>query len=365
MSVGKEKNTSKSNGITRREALYRVFTVGAIVFSGGHFLRDITDSLARDDEQYCGAGDKTPINPNSNSETNEHSEQISINFIRSLEMDESGNLLFIGLSGRDNPKALIAYDGENAEWCTDENEQHPKGHVNSIDIGEDGSLYVGTDGEGYFKYKNGGWTKHTQDGLRDERIYDVLKTSSDGVLIAHFSGVDADKGGKIYARLDLTPEGKSDTRIHSVLQHPTGEMWLGTIGGGVFQLNEGGWTHYGEDIFGTGNIRDMEFDKKGDIWVAMDGGVGLARFEMGEGKWVMENPPGKHLVDVELTANGEPVVADWQEGAFWNRDGEWVQITDLPSHAIAIGKEGGKFEDAVFVGTVQNGLVKRYLSEIE
>ena len=211
--------------------------------------------------------------------------------IRALKLDREGRL-WIGSSGG----GLSLYDYDRDSFTTFRHDPKNPGsllsdYVMSIDEDSSGSLWLGTwyGGISRFDPAEGRFENHpTPDG----RIY-VVSAARPGVIFAGSWGgglFEYDEAGDRFIRYRSggEPGSLSNDLVYSIFADNTGELWVGTNGGGVDRLGRS-WRNYraiaaGPASFPRGKVYVGQIDPRGELWVGVYN-EGLARRDTKTGRW--------------------------------------------------------------------------------
>jgi signal transduction histidine kinase/ligand-binding sensor domain-containing protein len=200
----------------------------------------------------------------------------------------------------------------------------------------DGSVWVGTDGAGLFRYRDGGFTRYSEEqGLGDPHIGVILEDRRTNLLVGTWQGLYRLNHG----RFEQVP-GPPQLRevVLALCEDHEGGLWAGTSAGVVHLRKDGA------EIFGPNKgvdhsyIRGIEEDRQGRVWLAiMDRGLYLlkngrfARF--GVGQWAGES----RIRALHADSNGTLWIATWGAGLVRLKDSSFAQLTirdGLPSDVL-------------------------------
>ena len=207
---------------------------------------------------------------------------------------------------------------------------------------------------------------NTDDGLPQNTVPSIAK-SSDGYLwfgtelgLVRFDGVRFTVFDK-----SNTPELKSNV-VDALLEDRAGDLWIGTIGGGLTRMSKGKFT-----TLTKGNGLSSDFvlsllqDSAGDLWIGTDGG-GLNRIHNGRFT-VYKTENGLPSNEVFALAESDGVLwigthdglSQFSGGAFHNYNlanglpNAYVRCLHIASNgALWIGTNGGglgRFRDGKFL----------------
>lgn len=185
----------------------------------------------------------------------------------------------------------------------------------------DGSLWAGTDGAGAFRYSDGHFLAFdSEQGLSDHHVCSILEDSHTNLWFGTWGGLFHFEQGR-FTRVEGPPElglavlalfedhigrlwvgtprglvcrrerewsvhrllaGDAFLDIRSFAEDPEGNLWVGTIGQGLFRLREDQVIQFRHrEGFTSQNARSLYCDPAGVLWVGSDG-AGLFRLQGGQ-----------------------------------------------------------------------------------
>lgn len=296
-----------------------------------------------------------------------------------------GPLVWVGFSG-----GVIRYDTRTGDYRLFDNRSGllSNGVFHVSKLGD--KIVVGTYGGGMSLYdkKADQWDNiNIPDGLGDQFVYDVLKTSSGDVWIATWSGVNRVRGGQLRNRgawdlftVENTGGGLPNDWVYCLGEGANGEIWLGTEGG-LARFKDGEWKNWqhsdglgapyekvrddikftsdpgsmsehhrrqkeeqgleGVDIaYNPNYIVSMTVDRRdGVVWAGTWGG-GIGRFDGTSWKnyTVDEGLPGNHIFMLMQDA----------EGRIWAGTNNGLARMDDAGKFTVFTRKDGLFSDNVF-----------------
>lgn len=199
--------------------------------------------------------------------------------------DKKGNMWF----GSDQA-GLTKYDGKNFYNYT-EREGLSCNRVCCLFEDKEGAIWIGTGGGGVSKFDGNSFTSYTQkQGLSSDFIWDITQDKNGNLWFATSNGVN-----KFDGRLRLTSEswtggrftqftqkeGLNNNEVRNIEEDQNGNLWFGTIGGGISRF-DGKYLTTFTDADGLSNniIRSIVKDKpenlpKGmcGLWLSTDKGI--------------------------------------------------------------------------------------------
>lgn len=186
-----------------------------------------------------------------------------------------------------------------------------------------GALWVGTEGGGLYRFRNGSWTNFaTSSGLVNSYIWSIAEDSASNFWVGTWNGGLFERHGE---RFDPAPELEQVTEpitallparqgglwigtgagllryeaseknywcdgrgnepanhdVRCIVENTNGIVWYGTMGKGLFRLQNGSLTRYRKsDGLPSDYIECLHQDASGALWIGSVGG-GLGRFKAG------------------------------------------------------------------------------------
>ena len=240
--------------------------------------------------------------------------------------------------------------------------------VQSVCEDSDGALWIGFNGGGVMRWKDGGardfgWDRAT-----------AQHRAEDGLISPNVSAVFGDKAGQIWVgtrgpgglhqfregRFELVEvAGSFGQEISAMYQDRTGRLWLGSPEGLLSREGETWKMFTTADGLSTNAVRAIAEDAEGNLWVGTLGG-GLNRLHDGNFTAVRKSAEG-------LPGNTVSSLLVDREGALWVgtssglarlKHGRWSQFTTgagLPSNKISYLMEDA--EGYLWIGS-NAGLVR-------
>ncbi|HET6528381.1 MAG TPA: two-component regulator propeller domain-containing protein [Balneolaceae bacterium] len=176
------------------------------------------------------------------------------------------NRLFIGTRW-----GLSIYDPPNF-YNYDETEL-PSGRIRSILLPEftEGG-WLGTYGEGVLWYKDGQFTRLTEeDGLANDIIMSIAETADGSIWFATYGGVSRWKDGK-FTTFSIE-DGLPNNGVLDILKDQSGHLWFATFGG-IARFDNGNFeTITPEDGLPSEVCYFIEQDNNGIFWIGTNKGV--------------------------------------------------------------------------------------------
>ncbi len=158
----------------------------------------------------------------------------------------------------------------------------PGGRVVSLREDAEGSIWVGANG-GLYRLRETLFSSFTErDGLSGDYVRTVLEDRQRQLWVGSASGLDRRDAQGTFHPVALRNSGGKPPSVLSLAQGRSDELWVGTFGDGIFQLDAQGNTvrrfSEAEGVPG-GNIRAISVDRSGGVWAGTQKGV--ARIENG------------------------------------------------------------------------------------
>lgn len=162
--------------------------------------------------------------------------------------------------------------------------------ITALEEDEQGNLWVGTRFGGLNRYdpKTGTFSRFLYNSKDPNSISDnhitALSADGDGIWIGSESGLDFldTQSLKVeHLRADQdNPHGLGSNKINSLLEHPSGKLWIGTWDAGLYLYDQAGKSfepfRHSEDTFtsiGSNRILSIFMDRQGTLWVGTPAGL--------------------------------------------------------------------------------------------
>jgi ligand-binding sensor domain-containing protein len=290
------------------------------------------------------------------------------NNIRKVFMTPSG--ILVGYAGElaDNVSFITQ---EKIETCKLYGTSAITGHVNAFYHSEkNGDIWVGTDRPGIYRYSQGVWEKYTTvNGLTDNVIYDLVLHNS--ILYAGtMSGVSQyNQTNNTWQPASELINSELPMNIHTLLFASNGDVWLGTVNGGLLRKTGDLWTTYRvDDVAGwenlvtvpelkSNNIRVLQEAADGKVWVGAD--PGLAVYDSATNTWTDKEPCCEsgtfQTLDLKFDSMGQAWVTGSAETRILSATGE--KFFWAGGQSLAFGILDGEFDQStIVIGTAGQGL---------
>ena len=219
---------------------------------------------------------------------------------------------------------------------------------------KDGAYWIVTDG-GINRMEDGRLTILVKAPLGGFHIKATLQDPSGTLWMASQRGLLRFDGRSLTRY--TTADGLSSEDLTKLCRDREGNLWVGSLGGGVIRYAHGAFSHLGSDNgFGADQVSSFFEDREGSLWIGTDDG-GLHRLK--DGKFVVIGRPEGLSHDLVW------VILEDRSGAVWigtdhglNRlsNGKIQQFTereglDIPVQALFEDRSGG-----LWVGTWGGGV---------
>ncbi|OHD80020.1 MAG: hypothetical protein A3J97_15365 [Spirochaetes bacterium RIFOXYC1_FULL_54_7] len=267
----------------------------------------------------------------------EDGKTLGSNYVMSISEDSDGFLWigqwFFGLSRLDPVTGLIKQYplADNRAYFVNANEQ--------------GRVYAGTWGGGLFEIETA--TDTTKRYVRGDRmwtlphdtVYSSLLDSTGNLWIGTNGGgfsqvIREERGYTVYEHDPADPDSMPSGKTTAILEDSKGRLWVGAYNSGLGRLDPGGsaFRHFRNDVGNPASlpndiVNGFHEDSTGRIWILTNGGVGLYN-ETGSSFERFANLPGDPesiLTDVvhgmvEEPGTGNFWIACYTKGlAYWDR----------------------------------------------
>ena len=243
--------------------------------------------------------------------TNDYSKEDQVGFFKfrvNVIMEDSRGHIWWGTHG----SGVSRFDGQNITQFT-EKEGLIHNYIGSILEDKQGQIWFGSGvsgipGRGVSCYKpnannnvdntqnmyqegtGSSFTNFTkEEGLSSNSIWDMMEDERGNIWFAtHDGGLSRfdppvssstdPKTGRSFTHFTVE-EGLSINNVSSIIKDSSGNIWIGTSGGGVSRFNPGGFVHFTEKQ-GLSNtlITSILEDNKGNLWMGSDHG-GVVKYD--------------------------------------------------------------------------------------
>jgi ligand-binding sensor domain-containing protein len=184
------------------------------------------------------------------------------NTINSIIQTQSG-CIWIG-----TPAGLVRFDGVQFKTYTRWNTPIlSNDNVRCLYEDKNQTLWIGTEGGGLFSHKQSVWKEYNKkNGLSNDHITAIISDFSDNLWIGTEYGLNRidSKGIAIFT----THNGLYDNIILSLDIDPWGNVWAGTLRGGLAQWIKGTFRIYDfDDGLKNVSVRALYSDPIGNTWI--------------------------------------------------------------------------------------------------
>ena len=229
-------------------------------------------SICEDDKKKLWIGTKKGLSCyNGKTFTNYYSSQgLPDEVIHSVIQDQKGKI-WIGT----NHGAAFIFNDTIKTFA--EKEGFTNSPVNTILGGNENTIWFGTD-DGLFKSDGSQYFAIGTKEKAPARIMSLAKDRFSNLWIGTLGDGIYKFNGKEFTRY-TTQEGLSNNKVTSLLCDKSGILWLGTNGGGICKYNGNLFTHFTtQQGLAYNEVKGITSDKTGNLWFATWGG-GLSRFD--------------------------------------------------------------------------------------
>lgn len=171
---------------------------------------------------------------------------------------------------------LVKFDGVNFQMFNEKN--HPafkRNGVLSLYEDENHVLWIGTNGGGLIKMQNNDFILFQDDTLQQSNIITDIDLDKEGFLwLATRNGVMKFKDGSFTS--DPRLRSLSNSAILSLMIDSKNNIWIGTLGEGLFMLSGEKLTYFDRSSgLDNNSVRSLLEDSEGNIWIGTTLGVNL------------------------------------------------------------------------------------------
>jgi|GEM_PF-6942388 len=198
--------------------------------------------------------------------------------IESMSQDISGNMWFAGSSS--SSAGVSKFDGITWDTIT-MNDGLDTNMVYALLADSQGNIWFGYGyySKGVTKYDGTTWTTYTSaDGVASTRVYSLFEDSKGNIWVGGSSGIS------MYDGTNWTSyswsEGYPGGYVYEIKEDEFGIFWLAT-GYGLVKFDGANWGHYTMESNGLldNNLRVVEFDDNGNVWIGTYYGLSVATCE--------------------------------------------------------------------------------------
>jgi ligand-binding sensor domain-containing protein len=218
----------------------------------------------------------------------------------------------------------------------------------------EGSIWLGTQDGGLVRLRVADFrTIGAAEGLSHDAVEAVMQAANGDLWLATDGGVDLLKGGVLPA-----------TRIAAgttmaLRQDRSGDVWIGTVGMGLWRWRQGVLTRLGQDLPPNAWVRAIQEDREGTLWVGTSSGLYRLR---GERLLPVEDGlptqrPG--VAALAVSAKGELFAALEGAGVYRRGGGRWKREDAGPPDAWMVGDFLADEDGTIWMASEGGGLWRR------
>ncbi|HTB86582.1 MAG TPA: two-component regulator propeller domain-containing protein [Steroidobacteraceae bacterium] len=181
----------------------------------------------------------------------------------------------------------------------------------------EGSLWVGSSAVGLLRLRDGKFiTAGEPEGLQSDMIWTIAPRKGGGLWVGSNLGLGSYVGGR-YQHIP-GPRGHENIKVRAVVEDRQGTLWVGTLGAGVFRLDQRGMKLFDRRTGLSGNsVTALIEDRLGRIWVGTEEGLDLIeqdKIRSMQSLLHTSEPTPVHLIHQDHAGN--LWVATWSQGLF-------------------------------------------------
>jgi ligand-binding sensor domain-containing protein/signal transduction histidine kinase/CheY-like chemotaxis protein len=181
----------------------------------------------------------------------------------------------------------------------------------------EGSVWVGSSAVGLLRLRDGKFiTTGEPEGLQSDVTWTIAPRKSGGLWVGSNLGLGSYVGGR-YQKIP-GPRGHENIKVRSVVEDRQGVLWVGTVGAGMFRLDQRGMKLFNRRTGLSGNsVTALIEDRLGRIWVGTEEGLDVIEHEKITSMQSLlhtSEPTPIHLIHQDQAGN--LWVATWSQGLF-------------------------------------------------
>jgi diguanylate cyclase (GGDEF)-like protein len=172
----------------------------------------------------------------------------------------------------------------------------------------EGALWVGMGAAGLLRLQGGSFSSlGASDGLTEEVTYSIVEDAAGSLWVAAVDGTLSRGDRDRFAPVEV-PGLPPGTPLRALAVSPTGELWMGTYGQGVWRRSRTRWHHYtAADGLANDHVRAILADRRGQVWAATVRGLSRFTGERWETAGSAEQLPSASLI----------ALAEGPDGSLW------------------------------------------------
>jgi ligand-binding sensor domain-containing protein/serine phosphatase RsbU (regulator of sigma subunit) len=240
---------------------------------------------------------------------------------------------YLALTGALLSSLFYLYPQQNNFISYNVREGLPNSSIMKIIEDRRGFLWLGTNGKGICRFDGREFLSYTrQDGLSGDVVWDILEDSKGNLWIATDNGItfyDGYKFDTIVQRLNLEA-----TNVLALKEDSAGHIWLGTIGNGLFRINEVTSDSIAFDRFTrddglvSNNVFALHEDQYKRIWAGTSNGISIY-------PWTQENPEFQNI-SAWLPSRDITTIAEDHDGNLWfgTQSGGVFRIVNITTESV-------------------------------
>jgi ligand-binding sensor domain-containing protein/signal transduction histidine kinase/DNA-binding response OmpR family regulator len=181
----------------------------------------------------------------------------------------------------------------------------------------EGSLWVGSSAVGLLRLRDGKFvTTGEPEGLQSDMTWTIVPRKGGGLWIGSNLGLGSYVAGRYQAIPG--PRGHENIKVRSVVEDREGVLWVGTMGAGMFRLDQRGMKLFDRGSGLSGNlVTALMEDRLGRIWVGTEEGLDVIEQDKVRSMQSLlhtSEPTPIHLIHQDH--GGDLWVATWSQGLF-------------------------------------------------
>lgn len=230
----------------------------------------------------------------------------------------------------------------------------PTERINSISLDTQGDLWFGSNGQGAVQYQRAfnRWRPYdrntTGDGLPSNFVRDITTDQLGRLWLATDKGGSVRSGSWTAYTPETTENKLRNDNLRAVAVDAVGQIWFGHAQG-IDQVNHHGtpndlsddqWRSFTAVLPGM-NVRDIERDASGRMWVATNGGVGVYDGALWTTYRTADGLPSNDVQVIFPDSRTDQVWAGTAQGAsvFDEETGIWTPYTTTSTEGGLVGND--------------------------